>query len=64
MDTILINSKNSKTSKPHVLILHLTDKIELNRGGKSIVLSNHGIYYTWKNMKKLYSNNKCKITAP
>ena len=38
-----MNSQNSKTSKPHVLILQLTDKIDLRRGGKSIALSNLSI---------------------
>ena len=52
MDTIFMNSENSKTSKPHVLILNLTDKIDLRRGEKSIALSNLSIYYTWKNSKK------------
>ena len=46
-----MNSENSKTSKPHVLILNLTDKINLRRGEKSIALSNLSIYYTWKNKK-------------
>ena len=36
MDTILMNSENSKTYKPHVLILTLTDKLDLRRGEKSI----------------------------
>ena len=40
MDTIFMNSENCKTSKAHVLILHLTDKTDLRRGEKSIVLSN------------------------
>ena len=31
MDTIFTNSENSKTCKPHVLILNLTDKIDLRR---------------------------------
>ena len=48
MDTIFINSEDSKTSKPHVLILKLTDTLDLRRGGKSITLSNLRIYYTWK----------------
>ena len=30
-----MNSENSKTSKPHVLILNLTDKIDLQRSEKS-----------------------------
>ena len=38
MGTIFINSENNKTSKPHVLILNLTDKIDLRRGKKSIAL--------------------------
>ena len=38
MDTIFMNSENSKTSKLHVLILKLSDKIDLRRGEKSIAL--------------------------
>ena len=64
MDTIFMNSENSKTSKPHVLVLNLTDKIDLRRGKKSIAFSNLTIYYTWKNIKSSYSNSKFKISAP
>ena len=64
MNTIFMNSENSKTSKPHVLILKLTDKLDLRRGEKSIALSNLSIYYTWKNIKSSYNNNKFKISAP
>ena len=31
MDTMFINSENSKTSEPHVLILKLTSKLDLIR---------------------------------
>ena len=51
MDTIFMNSENSKTSEPHVLILKLTDKLDLRRGEKIIALSNLSIYYTWKTKK-------------
>ena len=34
MDTIFMNSKNSKTSKHHLLILHLTFQIDLRKGEK------------------------------
>ena len=64
MDTIFMNSKNSKASKHHVLILNFTDKIDFRRGEKGIALSNLSIYYTWKNIEKSYSNNKFKISAP
>ena len=64
MNTIFMNSENSKTSKLHVLILKLTNKLDLRIGEKTIVLSNLSIYYTWKNIKRSYKNNKCKISAP
>ena len=48
-----MNSNNSKTSNPNVLIRNLTDEIDFRRGEKSIALSNLSIYYTWKNIKKI-----------
>ena len=59
-----MNSKNSKTSDPYSLLLNLTDKINLKRSDKYVALSNLSIYYTWKNIKKSYKNNKFKISAP
>ena len=46
MGTIFMNSENTKTSKPYVLILKLTDKIDLQRDKNSVALSSLGIYYT------------------
>ena len=63
MGTIFMNSENSKTSEPHVLILNLTDKLDLRGGEKYIALSNLSIYYTWKDIKSSYNNNKFKISA-
>ena len=59
-----MNSKNSKTSKPHVLVLNLTDKLDLRRSDKYVALSNLSIYYTWKNIKMSYNNNKFKKSTP
>ena len=64
MDTIFMNSENSKTSKLHVLILKLTNKLDLRIGEKTIALSNLSIYHSWKNIKSSYNNNKFKIFAP
>ena len=63
MDTIFMNSENSKTSEYHVLVLKLTDKLDLRRGQKTVSLSNLSIYYTWKNIKSSYNNNKFKTSA-
>ena len=63
MNTIFTNSKNSKTSDFHRLLLKLTDKIDLRRKDQYIALSNLTIYYTWKNIKNSYKNNKFKISA-
>ena len=64
MDTIFMNSENSKTPKLHVLVLKLTNKLGFRIGKKVISLSNLGIYYKWKNIKSSYNNNKFKISAP
>ena len=58
MDTKFINSKNSKRSDPHRLLLNLTDKLNLRKKDKYITLSNLSI------CKKSYKNNKFKISAP
>ena len=63
MDMIFMNSDNSKSSKPHILKLRLTSKLDLRLGTKVIALSNLSIYYTWKNIKSSYNNNKFKISA-
>ena len=59
-----MNSKNCNTSEKHVLILKLTDKLYLRSGEKIISLSNLSIYYTWRNIKRSYNNNKFKKSAP
>ena len=52
-----MNSKNSKTSDPHRLIFNLINKINLKGSDKYVAMSMLSIYYTQKNMKKLYKNN-------
>ena len=64
MDTIFMNSENSKTSEPNILILKLANTLDLRIGEKIISLSNLSIYYTWKNIKISYNNNNFKIWAP
>ena len=64
MDTIFMNSKNSKISDPHRLLLKNKKKIDLRRSDKYMALSNLNIYYTWKNIKNSCKNNKFKISAP
>ena len=64
MDTIFMNSENSRTSEYRVLVLKISDKLDLRRGQKSVALSNLTICYTWKNIKSSYKNTKFKISAP
>ena len=52
MDTIFMNSGNSKRSDPHSLLLNLSDKIKLKWIDKYVALWNLNVYYTWKNIKK------------
>ena len=57
-------SEDSKTNEPHIFKLDLTDKRNLKNPNKNMALSNLSIYYTWKNVKSKYNNNKFKISAP
>ena len=59
-----MNSKNSKASESHRLRLDLKDKLDLKDPKKNMALANLSIYYTWKDIKLEYNNNKFKITAP
>ena len=62
METIFMNTKNSKTNESNRFRLYFTDKLDL-RGKKTIALANLSIYYTWQNLKSEYENNKFKIVS-
>ena len=64
METIFMNTKNSKTNKHHRFKLSLVDKLNLKDSNKNMVLANLSIYYTWKNIKSADNNHKSKISAP
>ena len=59
-----MNTESSKTSEPHKFKMDLTDKLNLKNPNKNMALANLSIYYTWKNIKSEYNNNKFKISAP
>ena len=59
-----MDSQNSKRSESHRFRLDLTDKLDLKDPKKNMALANLSIYYTWKNIKSEYNNNKFKISDP
>ena len=64
METFFMNTKNSKTSESYKFKYDLIDKLDLRNPNKNMTLANLSIYYTWKNVKSTYNNNKFEITAP
>ena len=64
METFFMDSRNSKTNEPNRFQYDLIDKLDLKNPNKNMPLANLSIYYTWKNVKSTYSNNKFKILAP
>ena len=64
METIFMNTENSKTNEPHRFRLDLTDQLNLKNPEKNISLANLIIYYIRKNIKTEYNNNKFKISTP
>ena len=59
-----MNTANSKTKHSNKFVYNFTDKLNLKNPNKNIALANLSIYYTWKNVKSDYNNNKFKISAP
>ena len=59
-----MNTLNSKANKSNKFMYQFTDKLNLKNPNRNMALGNLSIYYTWKNIKSEYSNNKFKISAP
>ena len=53
-----MNTENSKTNEPHRFRLSLADKLNLKNPNKNIALGNLSIYFTWKDIKPAYNNDK------
>ena len=64
METIFMNTENSRKSEPHRFKLDLTNKCNLKNPNENMALANLTIYCTWKNIKSEYNNNEFKISAP
>ena len=64
METISMNTENSKINESNKFIYEFTDKLNLKTpNNRNIGLVNLSIYYTWKNIKSVYKNNKFRISA-
>ena len=59
-----MNTLNSKTNESNKFIYHFTDELKLKTSNRNMILANFSIYYTWKNIKSEYNNNKFKMHAP
>ena len=64
METFFMNSKNSKTNEQNRFKYDLIDKLDLKNPNENMALGSLSIYFTWKNVKSTYNNNKFKISAP
>ena len=59
-----MNTLNSKTNECNKFLYQLTNKLNPKNPNKNMALAHLSIYYTWKNVKSEYNNNKFKISAP
>ena len=64
METIFVNTENSKANEPHKFVLNLSQKLGLRSSDKHVALQNLSIYCTWKNIRKQWKKNKLEIIAP
>ena len=63
METIFMNTENSKTNEPHKFRLTFADKLNLKHPNNNMASPSLRIYYTWKNIESTYNNSKFKISA-
>ena len=52
METIFMNTENSKTNEPHKFVLNLSQRLDLKSSNKHVSLQTLSIYNTWKKYKK------------
>ena len=64
METIFMSTESSKSNEPNKFVLNLSRRLDLRSSNKHVALQNLSIYYTGKNIRKQYKNNKLKIVAP
>ena len=64
METIFMNTKNSKTNEPYKFVLNLSQRLDSRISNEHVALQKLSIYYTWKDIRKQYKNNKLKIIVP
>ena len=60
METIYMNTENSKTNEPYKFFLNLSQRLDLRSSNKYVALQNLSIYYTWKNTRKQHKKINLK----
>ena len=63
MEVIFINTENNKTNEPHKFVLNLSQRLYLRSSGNHAAIQNLSVYYTWKNIRNQYKNDKLKIIS-
>ena len=64
METIFLNTENSKTIESQKFVLNLWQRLDLKSSNKHVALQNLSICCTWKNIRQQYKSNKLKIIVP
>ena len=58
MKTIFMNTENGKTNEPYNFVLNLSQGLDLRSWNKHVAFQSFCIYYTWKNIRNQYKDNK------
>ena len=63
MKIVFMNLENSKTNEPHNhIFLNFSQRLDFRSQDKHLAIQNLSIYYTWKNIRKQYENDKLQQT--
>ena len=58
-----MNKGNSKANEPCNIVPNLSQRLYLKSSNEHVALQNLSIYYTYKNIRKQYKNNKLKLSS-
>ena len=64
---LLLKYKHGNDTHEHracKFVPNLSQRLDLRSSNKHVALQNLSIYYTWKNIRKQYKNNKLKKIVP
>ena len=61
METIFMDTENSKTNEPHKFVYNVSQRLDLRSLDSNVAAQSLSIYYTWKNVRTINLEKKLQL---